>query len=414
MDYIKFWAAWFSFWATIIGTLGSLYGIVYNEESKRCAVDFVQDSSILSSLRSSLTASSRISSVIFGRKIISLKAFIRGIILSVFVFIIAFFVAVATTPELNGQLRDSIVHWNDNQFPVKIQHWAVYSSFIVAIICLVLEFLYVCKSRFILTFVDYNERMYKVVFLFATDVITTLCLFLIITPALITASSFMFYHAFSSELMHGLVEIEHVWGTPNVLGATSIVIPIEDNAIIPRNGQKDIIYRDHVTPVGVYKYLLEGLYENILGELKDRTYRYMKVSGISNEIYHIEVNGKVVSVPELYKSTSDTVYSAEKVFISNSLTRGGFVEEGNDTNLRMTYGIYYPISTMLSSAFATCIWVALCMAILIILRTLYYMVDGFRRLFFHIHMYPKSILKYGMLPCGIMAVVGGIIIPLFM
>jgi hypothetical protein len=65
--------------------------------------------------------------------------------LSIGVFVIAFSLAVLTTPDLQEDIHDVILQWDHDLYGTATLHWSIYGCFVISAAGLATEFSYVVK-----------------------------------------------------------------------------------------------------------------------------------------------------------------------------------------------------------------------------------------------------------------------------
>ena len=68
--------------------------------------------------------------------------------LSIGVFVIAFSLAVLTTPDLRKDIHDVILQWDHDLYGTATLHWSIYGCFAISAAGLATEFIYVVKRLY--------------------------------------------------------------------------------------------------------------------------------------------------------------------------------------------------------------------------------------------------------------------------
>jgi hypothetical protein len=386
--WLPFWLNWLAVWGFVIGLLMGLYQIMNADRADKTALIFVESLSKESVLSRAFAVAYHLSSLVFGPRLISLRAFTWGIALSGGVFIIAFGIAVATTPNMQAELRHVLEEWNDTTFPVVAARWSIIGTILLTVTGILCEFLYVIKSRWIIRRITPTMPWYLTIVTLILDVSTTFALFFIIAPFTILSFSY-----FSMFLMGTKVEQDYI----SVKSANSS----EFLRIGPGHSLKFTLYdQTHKgTPIElplhntleVYRKLANGVFDTTMAHFDKyfREYHEVSTSARLKPGYEISYEAYMASHP------NDPIeqYSKET---------GAHI-----TSVGVGITINYLLTTMLVSASATTIWMVVCSLTLLAAK----LIRAPKRCFVWLHRNKEKIWDAGVY-IALLAVLGAAIVPL--
>lgn len=231
----------------------------------------------------------------------------------------------------------------------------------LSFISMLFEYIYVVKSRWLLRNIKYYTATHKVIFIWLLDIISTIGLFIIVTPIILIIVS-KSLDLFINNIEGKLIEIEF----SSVSYIIDYPITFSDNA--PE----------------LYENIAKGLYHDVISHIeRPNTYNLIKIRRQLKE--------------EHDKECSDRESLYHKLNLGCHIT---FV------------GMSYLTTTMLATALGTNIWVTICAIILISYRIIGNSIYGARRLFIWIYDNPNTLI-FCCLMCWPICFISGWIITKF-
>ena len=365
MSYIAFLAAWSAIWLPLIAIFFTLYDIASKSESKKHAEAFVQDKSIVFALREAFAWASGFSSRVFGEKLVSLNAFFWSFGLSLAIAIIAFSIAMLTTSDMRYEFKPLIDDWGKGQ-AADLLHFSVASDFCLFLFCIVVEFIYVTKSRYLLRYITYESGLWAVPAIVAFDFLTTILLFILVTPALILLFAygfFLIYHAQLNGILDLSPEPQLPLGGVNYL-ASDFAISESARRFWPSELSK---YFHTSSPLYLYRLIVDNLLWQMYEHVQERF-----------SVYHSLAVGFTLNYPESASEAAPTLELMTQQF--GHLIGPGEIYKG--------FNIEYPLTTMMVSAFSTLIWTIFSAIVFFISTALYRTIHSYRVLFLSLHERP--------------------------
>jgi hypothetical protein len=350
--YVGFLVIWIPFWFGLAGLFLTLWGIALDENSTRYAISYVGDKSVGAFLSRSVSWATRFSNRFFGDRLISFRAFGVGLLISVVVYSISYGIMLVTTPDqLHGvlALRNS---WNTTTAP-SILHFSIYSDFALAFLSLVAEFIYVLKSRYLLKRLNYDSSLRLVTIILIGDVISTFMVFVVITPMLIAAFGFVFFYLFHSQLQGDIT-------IPNPYNTANLIESLDPSYYVVVNGKP--FYPPVATVFSIYPILFENICTQTMEHFRE---------GFS--IYH-QVDFSVALKTPLPEHPATVEIYGHQVPVESSYAE---------------YNVFYPLSTLLSSAFSTLLWTGTSVLVYVVSKCLYSTINISRVIFLKLHKRPE-------------------------
>lgn len=337
----SFWIAWISIWLCIFSIMfASLIG--FSCAAREQVNRYINGTPIPSPTAAAVNISSHMADFIFGNRLFYFFGFIRSVFFSVIIGIIFFIVAYVTTPGLSG-IKNYFLSPLENGLDIKsILSMSPVLTLILSFISMLFEYVYVAKSRWILRNIKYYTTIYKVIFIWSLDIISTIGLFIIITPIILIIVS-KSLDLFINDIQGKLIEIEFTYSYSD----TDPII-FSDNTLV------------------LYEHTTKGLYHDVISHIESGLTQYSVIK-IRRQLKE-----------ELDKECSD--YNKLLFYQINRECHITFV------------GMAYLTTTMLATAFGTNIWVTICAIILISYRIIGNSIYGARRLFIWVYDNPNTLI----------------------
>jgi hypothetical protein len=183
MDIKSFWLTWIFFWFALFLSIVAA-AISLGSLSRERLLEILDKKKVIHMTAKAVHAGYDISDRILGKQLISWKAFRNSLLLSSSGMLIAYIIAAATTGGLHSfvytAVYENVVNGN----------LATRESLIACVGILlfnvVMEYLYVTKSRWMLKSVTRSISLWKISAIYAVDAISTLALFMATTPLIIS------------------------------------------------------------------------------------------------------------------------------------------------------------------------------------------------------------------------------------
>lgn len=357
MCYIMFAVAWFGFWGTLLSLEFSIYQIAIADASQKIALNYVQSRSKSFLLSRAFSISSRLTSVIFGPRLISMRAFTRGFALSLGVFAIALAVYVYGTPGAQDDFRQDFLIWDDGTNPLLPHALSVGATVLLTIVWLAFEYVYVIKSRWLIGFIKETTKWYTVVLALVLDVSSTVAVLSLLAPSLLIVFGYAFIGLAHSYMNESYI---HFSG-----GDGGIFVSSDESAWF------------------IYKRLFASEMHDFM------SYVHLQFQ----EYYSLDIG-------TLLDKNCRFQYDATQEHARMTGCSGSVIYEDNVTFL---------LTTMSVSALATTIWMMFCATTLLIAK----LVRGPGSILLWLHKNPMHLLSRGVIPTALVALAGGIIIPTF-
>lgn len=392
MAHINFMLGWFAFWLTMISTFVCLYQLAFIEGSRKRAKAISRKVKTSSgpAIGRSFDNISRFFAFIFGERILSFQSLYKSFLLSLLIFLISLEIAVLTTSDIRKSIAITINNWHNDLRSPETLHFSVLFSLCIAVIGILFEFLYVAKTRLSIRIVSRSSTNIMGLVVILGDIASTIAMFVLLNSTLILMSAFCLHWVVKDQLLDDTIEVH---GVINNLEA-DYVLPIGPRQRDPTSGDGFKTVSPYPTE-GIYKLLIADIYKQSVAHFEEGFSRYHTISigFVSNKRQKDEHS--VDLVQKVAKMNGESPEDMDKY---------GAVYPG--------YEIDFPLTTMLVSSFSLVIWVGLSSFIFLFSRSLFELNDFLRKSFVFIHGNPEFILKYGILSSVLVAVAGGILIPM--
>lgn len=382
MQYIEFWTGWFGFWGTIISLMIAFYSIAIVDRSKDYARALVHSSAPERLFSRAFWAASNLSATIFGPRLLSFRAFLSGVSISLLCFLIFYSLAIFTTDELQLITHNAIEFFRHGSpigpaGPTNITRWPFIYNILLIVVSLTFEFFYVLKSRWLIRFIGFDMVWYGALFILAVDILSTFVIFSFLAPIPLLGFA---------ELMVHSPEVLDLLDSHKFFVASSSVRTVDH---IPQNSS-----------FGVYLMLVNIMLREIVSHFAEGFKYYHFVA--AGEMYRAPIQLPLDTWARFFPNFEPDVLQAAR-------NRGqSFVYAQADLHLAL------PATTLLASAFSTTIWTIICATTLLVSRLLYRVIAVSRRFFLVIHERPLNIVYYGVIPCSAIALLGGALITLIL
>jgi hypothetical protein len=362
---IPFWLGWITAWSFIIGILIGLHQIVDTDRAEQRALRYIESVSKETLFSRAFFVISKLSDDWFGPKLFSLKAFLKGLLLSLLMFILAFGVA-AITSGMGSSLQRYFFLWEDPTFQPTAHLWSATITVSMAVIWLFYEYIYVVKSRWLIHLIHERMNWIVVLIILILDVASTLLILIYSAPVFLMISAKTFFYFASDALNHNFIFIHGGYHTHE-----SAVANVLDSYTIP-----------------FYEPLTRSIYGDLVHAAMAEVNSY--IHGHFSEYYMMEI-GSAMDPNCTIRFTED------RAFIENC--RSNFFYEAHVTFL---------FTTMLVSALATTIWVFSCSMTLFLWKLANFPKTSFIWLEKH-----KDVIWHVGFYLGIVALLGIVLAPFF-
>ena len=218
------------------------------------------------------------------------------------------------------------------------------------LLSIVVEYVYVAKSRYLLRYISHQSSLWKVLIIFLTDVSSTVVAFLIITPIFLVVAA----------LSLGIL-------SPNTVRGVEIGIRTDYL-------EKNVMLTYSSSLPHTYVNLTKTIYRDIQDHAENPLENFHTLA----------------------------IYRREEI-----APEGTWCDPPSPDGCTIQWrGIIYPTTTMLSTAFATTGWISFCAITLMSYRGIGSMITGARKFFLWLYDHPNMILLFW-LACGPVCCISG-------